>query len=201
MAYANLFQVVLASVGDLLIWLIGAEQDISELTIIQMITRTIIVYGIALILIRIGKRRFLGGFSAFDILMGFVIGSIMSRTITGRENLFSATIVILTLMLLHYSISYITYYYRDVSKVVKNTERKLVDQGEVDEAAMEQSKLGKNDLLQAIRKQGRAEGPEDIHAAYLERDGSITIIPKARKPRIVEIEIEDGVKRVELSIG
>lgn len=185
---------------EILYWLIGAEKQITELSILQIITRTIIVYGIALAMIRLGKRRFLGGYTAFDILMGFVIGSILSRTITGRENIYSASIVILTLLAIHYAISYMTYYFSDASKFVKNTERQLIKDGKVVEEAMKKSKIGEKDLLQALRKKGNVESPDQVQAAYLERDGEITVIPKKKDPEIIEIRIEDGVQTVKVEI-
>lgn len=187
--------------SSLFYWLIGIEQKIYEISTFQMVTRTIIVYAIALLLIRIGKRRFLGGYSAFDILMGFVVGSILSRTITGRENLFSASVVILTLMLIHYVISYLTFNYSNASKMLKNSARQLVRNGEIDMAAMELSKLGDNDLLQAIRQKGSVESIEGVESAYLERDGSITVIPKRRDPTIIEVKVEKGVQVVRLEVG
>lgn len=187
-------------IRELIFWLIGVEQKIAELSIIQIITRTIIVYGTALLLIRLGKRRFLGGYTAFDILMGFVIGSILSRTITGRENFLSAFVVILTLMAIHYVISYITFYTDRASSLIKNDERQLIKDGEIIEDALEKSKLGKNDLMEAVRKKGNVEAPEDVQAAYLERDGSISVIPKKQEPQIIDIKIEEGVQHVKVEI-
>ncbi len=188
-------------IQEIFLWLLGAEKQIAELSIIQMITRTIIVYGIALGMIRLGKRRFLGGYTAFDILMGFVIGSIMSRTITGRENLLSASIVILTLMAIHYVISYITYYYDKDKHLVKNEARQLVKEGELDEKAMEISKLGECDLLQAMRQKGSVESIDKVESAYLERDGSITIIPKKAEPKVLEVEVSEGVQTVKIVVS
>jgi uncharacterized membrane protein YcaP (DUF421 family) len=181
-------------------WLIGVEKEIAELTILQMIARTVFVYGIALAMIRLGKRRFLGGYTAFDILMGFVIGSILSRAITGRENLLSTAVVVLTLVAIHYLISVFTYYFGGAGNMLKNTERQLIKNGKVVEAAMEKSKLGENDLLQALRQQGNVEKPKDVESAYLERDGSITVIPKEKKPQIIDIRIEEGVQIVKVEI-
>lgn len=181
-------------------WLIGVDQMIADLSILQVITRTIIVYGVALAMIRLGKRRFLGGYTAFDILMGFVVGSILSRTITGRENLLSASVVILTLMAIHYVISYVTYYY-DSEHLVKDDARQLVKDGELDEKAMEISKLGEHDLLQALRQKGSVESIDSVEAAYLERDGSITVIPKKSDPKVLEIEVSEGVQTVKIVIS
>lgn len=186
---------------EILFWLIGIEQKIAELSIIQVVTRTIIVYGIALGLIRLGKRRFLGGYTAFDILMGFVVGSILSRTITGRENLLSASVVILTLMAIHYVISYFTYHFKDASNIIKNSERQLIKNGEIDQDAMQKSKLGENDLLQALRQKGSVQKPEDVECAFLERDGTITVIPKKAEPKVLEIEVEKGVQTVKIVLS
>ncbi len=182
-------------------WLIGYEQKITELSVIQVITRTTIVYGIALLMIRIGKRRFLGGYTAFDILMGFVVGSILGRTITGREHIVSASVAVLTLMAIHYVISYFTYKFSTASNLLKNNERQLIENGEINEDAMRQSKLGENDLLQAMRQRGGVEKLEAVESAYLERDGSITIIPKKSEPKVLEVAVENGVQTVKIVLS
>ncbi len=199
-AYLNEEITMIQTATNVFTWLLGFEQTIGELTIVQIITRTIIVYGVALVLIRLGKRRFLGGFTAFDILMGFVVGSILSRAITGRENLLSTCVVILTLMSIHYVISYVTYHFSDASKILKKEERQLIKDGVVDEVAMEKSALGVNDLYQALRQKGSVESPEGVKAAYLERDGSITVIPQSKAPQIIDIKVEKGVQTVTVEI-
>lgn len=191
---------MLQEVLDSFYWMLGANQEYSQLSALQMILRTVIVYGVALIMIRMGKRRFLGGYTAFDILMGFVVGSIMSRAITGRESFFNTIIVILTLMGLHYVISYITYYFDNASNILKNSERQLIKDGEINEDAMRKSKLGKNDLLQALRQKGSVTSPEQVDCAFLERDGSITVIPKKSDPKVLEVAVEQGVQTVKIVV-
>ncbi len=192
---------MLQEILEIFYWLLGVDHKIAELSIIQIITRTTIVYGTALLVIRIGKRRFLGGYTAFDILMGFVIGSILSRTITGRENFWSSFTAILTLMAIHYVISYLTYYFGYASDAIKKDERQLIKDGEVNEDAMQKSKLGENDLLEALRKKGNVESPEDVKSAYLERDGSISVILKDKEPQIIDITIKEGVQTVRVEIN
>ncbi len=188
-------------IANFFYWTIGFDQDYAKLSVLQMVLRTIIVYGVALGLIRLGKRRFLGGYTAFDILMGFVVGSIMSRTITGREDFFSAILVIGTLMTIHYVISYITFHSSDASNIFKNSERQLVKDGEIDRMAMEKSKLGDNDLLQALRQRGSVKSVEQVDCAYLERDGSITVIPKKTEPKVLEVKVEKGVQTIKIVLS
>lgn len=182
-------------------WLVGVGQNMPELAPVQLVSRTILVYGAALLLLRIGKRRFMGRFTAFDILMGFVVGSVISRAIIGQTTLLGAAIILITLMIVHYAISLLSYYNSSASRTFKESKRALVIKGKIDEEAMQQSKLGEGDLLQAIRKEAGVEAPEEIQSAYLERDGSITIIPKEREPKIVEVTVEEGVQKVMISFS
>ena len=165
----------------------------------QMIPRTIVVYIVGLLIIRVGKRRFLGGYTTFDILLGFVVGSIMSRAITGAITFTNMLFVVATLVGIHWLIAIVTYYF-DTKNVVKNSERQLIKDGEVDENAMRKSKLGENDLLQALREKANVESPDNVKSAYLERDGTITVIPKGCETHIVEVEVKEGVQHIKIAI-
>ena len=165
----------------------------------QMIPRTIVVYIVGLLIIRVGKRRFLGGYTTFDILLGFVVGSIMSRAITGAITFTNMLFVVATLVGIHWIIAIVTYYF-DTKNVVKNSERQLIKDGEVDENAMRKSKLGENDLLQALREKANVESPDNVKSAYLERDGTITVIPKGCETHIVEVEVKEGVQHIKIAI-
>ena len=182
------------------VWAIGGSEIDSPIPIWQLILRTIIVYGVALFLIRVAKRRFMGGFTTFDILLGFVVGSIMSRAITGAVRFIDMVVVISVLIALHWLIATITFKYDEVSSYVKNSKRKLIEDGEVQKDAMERSKIGENDLLQALRQKGGVEKPEQVQSAYLERDGSITVIPKGCEAHIVEVEVKENVQTVKIKI-
>lgn len=50
-AYLNEEITMIQTATNVFTWLLGFEQTIGELTIVQIITRTIIVYGVALVLI------------------------------------------------------------------------------------------------------------------------------------------------------
>lgn len=182
-------------------WLIGTGEKIADLTLIQTITRTIIVYSIALLVIRLAKRRFMGNFSAFDILMGFVVGSILSRIITGREHILHGFLAITTIVVLHYLIAHLTFHFKGLSNLIKNDERQLIKDGKLDSNAMKLSKLGENDLRQALRQKGGVLDVKNVECAFLERDGTITVIPKKAEPKVVEVEVKEGVQTVKIVVG
>ncbi len=189
---------MLQDIWEKFAWMLGANEVASIMPLHQLILRTVIIYVVALMLIRIGKRRFMGGYTPFDILLGFVVGSILSRAITGTVKFFEMICVVGTLMLLHWIISVFTFYSDRFGNALKNSARKLIIDGEIQEDAMQKSKIGKNDLLQALREKGGVESPENVKTAYLERDGNITVITKKGEPKIVEVKVEKGVQIVRI---
>lgn len=183
------------------IWLIGGGEEYGQLTAVQVVSRTIIIYLIALVIIRVGKRRFMGNYSSFDILLGFILGSIMARGITGGMSFPDMVLVVLVLMAMHWVIATISFYWKGFSKVVEDEPRKLVIDGEIQDDAMQASKIGKNDLHQAMREKGKVESEKEVKSAYLENDGTITIIPKKHEPRVLEVRVEDGVQTVRIVLS
>jgi uncharacterized membrane protein YcaP (DUF421 family) len=192
---------MLENLWENFIWAIGGGEIDTAIPVWQLVLRTIFVYATALFLIRIAKRRFMGGFTSFDILLGFVVGSIMSRAITGAIRILDMIVAVSVLILLHWILATLTYYFDSVSNIVKDSERELIKDGEIQEETMRRSKIGKNDLLEALRKDGNVEKPENVKSAYLERDGSITVIPRNCENHVVEVKVEDGIQKIEIRIG
>lgn len=192
---------MLESLWENFIWAIGGGEIDAGIPVWQLVLRTIFVFLTALFLIRIAKRRFMGGFTSFDILLGFVVGSIMSRAITGAIRILDMIVAVSVMIFLHWILATLTYYFDRVSSIVKDSERELIKDGEIQEEAMRRSKIGKNDLLEALRKDGNVEKPENVKSAYLERDGSITVIPRSCENHVVEVKVEEGVQKIEIRIG
>jgi uncharacterized membrane protein YcaP (DUF421 family) len=66
------------SIGDL----IGLGSD--DLTVWQMSLRAFIIYVTAILLVKIGEKRFMGKNTAFDMILGIILGSVLSRAVTGN---------------------------------------------------------------------------------------------------------------------
>jgi uncharacterized membrane protein YcaP (DUF421 family) len=161
----------------------------------QMMLRAVGVYLMALVLVRIGKRRFLGRNTSFDILLGFVVGSLMARAITGAVTMLNMVSVVATLIALHWLLVWIALRF-GIGGALKGSARQLIKDGQVDAAALRDCGIGEHDLEQALRAKAHLESPDQVRAAYFERDGNITIIPAQREARVIEIEVADGVQRV-----
>jgi len=191
---------MLQNLWENFVWLIGGKEISETLPVWQIVVRTIVIYIVALLIIRVGKRRFMGGFSSFDILLGFIVGSILSRGITGAVRFIDMFFVVAVLVVLHWIISTLSFYSDKFGNLIKNTARKLVVDGEIQEDAMRKSKIGKNDLMQAVREEANVDSLDKVKTAYLERDGNITVIPNRREPRLIQVKVEEGVQTIKIII-
>ena len=175
----------------------GAENDLGAL---QMGARALVVYVVALAIVRLGKKRFMGRATAFDVIVGIVLGSIASRAITGNAPMVPAMTAAAVVMALHWGFSALAVRWALFGRVIKGRSRLLVKEGRVDEDALCEAHMTARDLLVAVREQGASE-VSMVSEARLERDGTVSVIPKAAEPRIVDIKVELGVQTVRLELA
>ncbi|MDX5422384.1 MAG: DUF421 domain-containing protein [Hymenobacteraceae bacterium] len=154
----------------------------STLTWWQTSARAVGVFFAALIIIRIGNHRMFGKNSAFDIILGIIYGSILSRAITGNAPFWPTIAAAFTLVMLHKALAAFAYHtHFGIGLIIKGRPKALVKNGELQEEAMRESSVTKNDLKEAIRSSGSGAGLDSIEDAYLERSGKISIIMKSKK--------------------
>jgi uncharacterized membrane protein YcaP (DUF421 family) len=68
--------------------------------------------------------------------------------------------------------------YTHIGKYIKGQEKQLIKDGRLLKEEMRKQQITEHDSLEAVRLKGRTQRLEEVEAAFLERDGSISIIPK-----------------------
>ena len=169
------------------------EQDLNAL---QMGVRVVMVYAVALFMVRVGEKRFIGENSAFDFILGIVLGSVISRSITGNAPFFPTLAAGFLLVGLHWLLAAVAFRWSRFGTLVKGTHRVLVKEGKIQWQAMEKSHISENDLMEAVRSEGSLEDLQEVKAARLERSGDISIIKRSGEPKVVEVKVEQGVQVV-----
>lgn len=157
-------------------WLIGLELENKDINIWQMSVRAFIVFFIAITLMRIGNKRFMGKSTALDVMLGIVFGSTISRAITGNAPFFPTLAACVVLVFLHWFLAAIAFRSHGFGTLVKGQDKLLVRDGEVQPDAMRKTHVTEADLKEAMRNQGKAPEIREIKAAHLERNGDISII-------------------------
>jgi len=157
-------------------WSLGLEAEI--LTAGHMAVRAVVVFIFAVAIVRLGKKRFISENTAFDVILGVMLGSIVSRAITGQSPFFATLCAGVVLVMLHWAFAHVAYRWDWFGTMIKGDTRVLVRDGEVDWSAMRRSDLTRHDLLEALRLKASRKDPALIEEARLERNGEISIILK-----------------------
>src|SRR6266576_1673245 len=68
-------------------YVFGGDFPDEPLKLHQAMVRGVFIYLVVLAIIRLGKSRSIGRISPLDVLLGFILGSLVSRGITGHSSL------------------------------------------------------------------------------------------------------------------
>ena len=164
-----------------------------------MAVRAVLTFAVTVATVRLGDKRLFGKGTAFDLVVAIMIGSVMSRAITGSGSLLATWLAGLVLVAMHWLLALLAF--RGwFGPLVKGRPVLLIEDGQVQRDAMRESHVTEMDLEQALRAEGREPDPSTVRLAYLERDGSISVVPCKEGPRVLEVSVADGVQTVRIAV-
>lgn len=143
-----------------------------------MSLRAIIVFVVAIIMVRVGSKRFLGKMSAFDAVLGFILASMLARAVNGTSAFFPTLGAGFVLMGLHALFARLAYRYDAFGNLVKGTAQTVAEDGKLNREKMRREHISEKDILEAARVKGQVRNLDEIEIATLERSGEISIVPK-----------------------
>ena len=145
----------------------------------DLVIRATVVFFFIFLVTRIAGRRELSELEPFDLILLVVLGDLVQQGITqSDESVTGALIVISTITLLSVGVSWLSFRSARLRKVTAGEPIILVDDGNVIEPNLRRERLVRADLEEAAREQ-QMSAISDICWAILERDGSISVIPKS----------------------
>lgn len=155
--------------------LIGTQgQDISAG---QMALRAILIFLLGVIIVRFAATRAFGKSSPLDIIFAVVVGSNLSRAMTGSAPFIPTLVATIVLVALHGLLAKASAKWSWLSALTKGRSVVLVQDGVINRERMRRAGIGEGDLRMALRSEGH-EGLEEVHTLSLERNGDITIISR-----------------------
>jgi uncharacterized membrane protein YcaP (DUF421 family) len=150
----------------------GTSHDI---TWWQEMARAILVFLYGLILLRIVGRRAFGRWSALDILVSIVIGSNLSRALTGSAPLGGTLAATTLIMACHWGLAHAVALWPAFSRLVEGYPVELARNGRPHSRVMLREGISKADLHEALRQSGVEELPA-TRLVTLELSGRISIV-------------------------
>lgn len=183
------------------VWALGLDLPQNDLTMGHMGARAVVVYVAGLVMARVGDRRFLAKASAFDVILAIVLGSVISRAITGSAPFFPSLAAGIVLVVTHLAFAAASFRFSGFGKLIKGRPRVVVRDGEIVWDALRASHFSENDLRGALRAQAHVDDLSDVAEARLERSGEVSVVTRKRPPRSVDVDVEAGVQTVRIVLG
>lgn len=181
--------------------LVSADGLLVTGQLVNIAVRAVLVYTGGFILIRLGKNRLLGRSTPFDIVLGIVLGSLLSRAINGTATVADTIMAAGTLIGFHACVSWLSRRSPAIEQAIKGRHALLVREGTVLTANMRRANLSSEDLEEALRLRGGITEAAGVSRALLERNGEISVIRKGRPaPHVVDVHVEEGVQTVRIEL-
>jgi uncharacterized membrane protein YcaP (DUF421 family) len=151
----------------------GIKDDIS---ILEISARAAAAFFIALILVRFLSMRPFGKGNAYDVIVTFLIGGILSRGVVGATPFFSSVAGAITIMLIHKLIGRITFFSRPLDKVINGEKIVLYKNGNLQFKNMKALDITKSNIYEEVRRQLRQTSLDNVKEIYMEKTGEMSFI-------------------------
>jgi uncharacterized membrane protein YcaP (DUF421 family) len=144
----------------------------------EIILRTAVVYVVVLVLLRTAGKRELGQMSPVDLVVILVIANAVQNAMTGGDNsLIGGVIAATTLVAVNTAFSRVGHRVPYLQHLFESQPTALMRGGKLIKRNLDRENVEEEELMMAAREHG-IDDLAGVDAAYLERDGSISIIPK-----------------------
>lgn len=147
---------------------------------LTIIIRSILIYLIVLFVFRVMGKRQLGQMQPFELVLTLIIADL--ATIPMAEvsmPVLHGIIPLLTLVVLHFIITFITRKSSKLRKFVSGKPMIVVNPKGIDYQALKKLNLSTDDLFEALRGCGFFS-LEDVQYAIMETNGKMSVMPKSQ---------------------
>jgi uncharacterized membrane protein YcaP (DUF421 family) len=147
----------------------------SDLAWYQECARGALIFLYGLALVRIAGRRVFGKWSALDVIVSIIIGSNLSRALTGSAALWGTLAATTLLIALHWILAKLVARSPGFSQFIEGRAAELVQSGAAIRSALHRHSVSEADLHEALRQAGVNE-LSATKAVTLEPSGKITVL-------------------------
>lgn len=147
----------------------------------SVILRSAIIYVFIFIVLRMAGKRTLSEMSTFDLVLVLIISEATQQALIDDDHsILGAMIAIVTLVFIDIILSIFTSKFKVFDKIMNGVPVFLLEEGKLHTDRLKKSRVQIDDILEAARKIHGIESLDEIKSAVMEKDGSISIIPKYR---------------------
>jgi uncharacterized membrane protein YcaP (DUF421 family) len=153
----------------------GINENISPL---EIAARAAVMFVVALLLIRISGMRPFGRDTAFDTIITFLIGGILSRGVVGATPFISTVAGALAIVLVHKLFSKFSFYGKKVERAIKGESYLLYQNGQFLKENLHKANITESDIFDQLRTALHTDTLDKVKEVYMEKTGEISFIKK-----------------------
>lgn len=151
------------------------------LFLLLIIYRTVIIYFVVLIMIRLMGKREIGQLSPFDFVVAIIFAELATIPMESPDiPLWHGLAPLVTLVILEMALSYVSLYSHGLRRFMGGVPQIVIQNGRILKKEMRKARYNLDDLLGQLREKG-VFAIEDVEFAILEPTGRLSIILRSRK--------------------
>ena len=150
--------------------------DGSNLSPLQMICRAVVIFLLAILLIRIAGRRSFGMHSAFDNVITLLLGAVLGRAVVGASPFVATVAASAAIVVLHRVFAWLSVRSHWIGAVVKGDPIPVYENGAIITANLYRSLFSRRDLAEEIRVRLHRDSFVGIDRVFVERNGEVGIV-------------------------
>lgn len=161
-----------------------------------LMIRTIILYFIVILSVRIMGKRQIGEMQPSELVVAIMISDLASVPMQAIDiPLIAGIIPVFTLIVSEVILAFISLKSKTLRRIISGEPNVVIYQGHVNENELRRQRFNLNDLLEQLRISGYPNLSE-IEAAVLETNGQLSVIPKSgsRPVTIKDLNIKNEEK-------
>jgi uncharacterized membrane protein YcaP (DUF421 family) len=158
--------------------ILGLHLEPKDLTVWHIALRGVIVFFVTLVMVRIADRRFLAKLSAFDVLLGFLLASMMARAVNGSAAFWPTLAGGFVLVFMQRLLAALAFHWDAFGRLVKGDDCVLVERGKINRDALKSFHISEKDLLEEMHLNGNVDELDQVKIGTLERNGKVSIVPE-----------------------
>jgi uncharacterized membrane protein YcaP (DUF421 family) len=143
--------------------------------------RTVIVYVVVFVILRVMGKREIGKLSVFDLVISIMIAEIAVFVLEDiGKPMISGILPMVTLMIVQLTIAFLSLKSRTLRRWVEGEPSYVIKNGKLDREEMKRHRYNLDDLLLQLR-QSRVTDVADVEFAILEPSGKLTVVEKKQE--------------------
>ena len=146
------------------------------------VLRGLSVYLVLLLIFRIAGKRTLHETTTFDFVLLLIVAETVQQAMIGDDSSFTnALILVCTLVGVNVLLSLVKQRSRKVEQFLEGASVVLLEKGKVHKDRLAKERVDEQEIATAARQHHGIERLDGVKYAVLEKDGSISVIPRKEK--------------------